>query len=482
MIKWFRILLWPRVPHRSAICSLLFLVVLSLALPVHAREPRLTLTLQDVELREVMQMLSQQQRVNIMIAEGLEGKISVNLYDVELKQAIYSIADAAGYAVEERNGGYFVVEREEAGKYNLSNLTDLRTFKLRFTKPSEMEPILKKHLSSYGKITKLDDQRMLIVEDRPNFVRRISRLIDELDVEPKQILIEAKILQVGLTDDEAFGLDWSKMFSSGDGSGSFGTRGLTGLANSGLFFNLVNSNIEVNLEALKARGRLRTLSSPKLLALEHQEAFVIVGEEQGYTVTTTINQVTTESVEFLSSGIILRVTSWVNDNGEILMDISPEVSTGSVSLTGIPSKSTTQVSTHMLVADGQTVFIGGLIKQSVDQARKGVPVLGELPVVNLLFSNQSKKMLNTETVILITPKIVGAGRDMYESGEVASTQKVDAEMNKQTKAMRRGMDRVLNQNRWLSGQSAAEAVDQLTEPAPLDPGPTDEPWFLDYNR
>jgi len=470
------------VPGSRLFRLVLVFVLALLTSPAPAEEKLLTLTLQNVQLREVMQMLSQQQRVNILISDGVEGRISINLYNVGLDQAIQSIADAAGYAVEQRHGSYFIVDRDDAGKYGLGGTTELRTFKLHYASTNDMEGILKNHLSNYGKITKLEDQRIIVVEDLPAFVRRIDGLIKELDREPKQILIEAKILQVALKDNETFGLDWEKLFTSRGGNGSFGTRGLSDLAASGLFFELINANINVTLDALKSRGRLRTLSSPKLLALEHQEAFVIVGEEQGYTVTTTINQVTTESVQFLSSGIILKVTSWVNEGGEVLMDISPEVSTGSVSSDGIPSKSTTQVSTHMLVADGQTVFIGGLLKQSMDEGRQGVPVLGDLPVINLLFSNQTKNILNTETVILITPKIVGTGREMYQSGEVAATQHVDQLISNESQVMRKGMDKVMQQNRWLNGQPAVGVVEPFGEPRQMEPGPTDDPWFLNYNH
>ncbi len=472
---------YPSLPSlgQSRLRHCLTLLLLLLAFTAFAEDTKLTITLQDVEFREVMQMLSRQQRVNILVSDGVEGKISVNLYDVDLDQAIRSITDAAGYAVNKRNGSYLIVDRDETGKYSLGGMTDLKTFRLYFANADDVEPIISKHLSEYGKITKLSDRRLLVVEDLPPFLERIEKLLQVVDSEPKQILIEARILQVGLADSESFGLDWKRIFSDGE----LGTRRLSNPISPGLFFNFVNSNIEVALDALKIRGRLRTLSAPKLLALEHKEAFVIVGEEQGYSVTTTINQVTSESIEYLASGIILRVTSSVNDKGEILMEISPEVSTGSVSDDGIPSKTTTQVSTNMLVADGQTVFIGGLIKQQVDETREGVPVLGDLPGINLLFSNKAKKIANTETVILITPKIVGTGRDTYQSAEVAEVERVDQIIQKESKVMRSGLNRVMEQNRWLNGEAAAAAFEATASSSPVSaaPGPVQEPWFVDGN-
>ena len=220
------------------------------------------------------------------------------------------------------------------------------------------------------------------------------------------MMIAAKVLEISLDDSEAFGLDWRRLFRADGGEGSFATRGLSKVVSRGLFFEFANKNLEIALDALATRGRVRTLSSPKLLTLENHEASVIIGEEQGYTVTTTINQVTTESVEFLESGVILRVTPSVDNQGRVLLKVHPEVSTGSVDDEGIPAKSTTSVTTTMLAEDGQPIFIGGLIKNQSIQDRSGVPVLGSIPFLGRLFSRTEDVSINTETVVLITPRIV----------------------------------------------------------------------------
>ncbi len=149
------------------------------------------------------------------------------------------------------------------------------------------------------------------------------------------------------------------------------------------------------------------MSTPKLLALENQEASVIVGDRRGFKVTTTINQVTTESIQFLESGVILRVTPHVDREGRIMMDIHPEVSTGVVDINGIPSQTTTEVTTRLLVGSGQTGFIGGLIKQTLNESRTGVPILGRIPGLGLLFSSLELTSVNTETIVVITPRVVG---------------------------------------------------------------------------
>ncbi len=410
---------------------------------------KVTLVLQDVKLAEALEMLSRKQRVNILLSKDVSGRVSVNLYDVTVDQAIRSIAGAAGYAVEFRDGSYFVLKREESGKYARSSLTQLRTFKVEYSDPAVVEGILKNYLSEYGKITKLPARKLLVIEDLPEFLTRIEKLLKTLDHQPKQVLIEAKILEITLQDSESFGLDWARLFNSDGGNGAYGTRGLSDSTSPGLFFELVNPNVSIFLDLLRSRGRLRTLSTPKLLALENQQAEAIIGDRIGFRVTTTINQVTTESIEFLESGVILRVTPSVDGQGRILLTIHPEVSTATVSDDGVPSLATTEVSTQMLVDSGQSVFIGGLIKHSVDQSQEGVPVIGDLPIIGRLFSNESTKSVNTETVVLITPYIA----DDYKA--LWNTKKLD-----QTRAVEQSL------------RSKAQQIDAaMTEPEPGKPQP-----------
>ena len=403
--------------------ALLFCIT-SLICVFASNEEKISLTFHDVEISEAMEMLSVKERVNIVLAKDVQGTISVNLYNVSLRQAILSIADAAGYAVEYRNGSYIVLKREESGKYAQSGLTELRTFKVEYSDASVVEQILENYLSEYGNITNLAERKLLVVEDLPSFINRIEKILAEIDIEPKQIFIEAKILEISLRDSESFGLDWAKLFSSDGGSGALGTRGLSNPISPGLFFDLVTPNVEVALDTLFTRGRLQTLSTPKLLALEDQEAEVIIGDRLGFRVTTTIDQVTSETIEFLESGVILRVLPSVDGQGRIMLTIHPEVSTGRVE-DGIPNQVTTEVTTQMLVEDGQTVFIGGLIRRSLDQNREGVPVLGDIPIVGRVFSNKSDSSTNTETVVMITPHIVDNNNNVINAREKARAIRIE---------------------------------------------------------
>ncbi len=406
---------------------------------------KVSLVLRDAALADAMAMLAKAERVNILLAKDVAGTINVNLQNVSLDEAVDALAGSAGYAVERRDGAYIVVKREEVGKYAKSGLTKLRTFKVQYSKAETLEGIIKTHLSAYGKVTKLADRKLLVVEDMPEFLDRISALMQELDRQPKQILIEAKILEITLGDDESYGLDWSKILKAGDDRFTFGVQGLSKPA-SGLDLRLLNStNSVLVLKALQERKRVRTLSTPRLLALEDQQAETIIGARTGYKTTTTINQAIQENVQFLESGVILRVTPSVDNENRILLAIHPEVSRGTLDANGIPSLTTTEVTTHMLVEDGQTVFIAGLIKQETNQTRDGVPVLGDVPLLGRLFSNESSKVSRTETIVLITPSIVADARALYSDEARAratlAERSIDAAVNDSETGIRLLLDR-----------------------------------------
>ncbi|MCH9694104.1 MAG: hypothetical protein K0U72_06305 [Gammaproteobacteria bacterium] len=415
---------------------------LFIALSVGAQnlDHRISMTMRDADLADVMDMISREQRINVFVSVDNAENVSFSLYDMPIPDAIHAIANAAGLAVEYYNGNYFVVERDEAGKYAPDTLTRVRSFELQYIDVDEMQTLLEPYLSEYGEITVFVDRDIFLVEDTPEFLHRIEAIIAKLDEAPTQILIEAKILEITLTDEDSFGLDWIKFFDSEGGGGEFGTQGLSEPTSPGLFLDYTTPDVSAVLSALTSQGRVRTLSTPKLLAIEGQESSVIIGDRRGYSVTTTINQVTTESVEFLESGVILRVTPSVDADGQVMMDINPEVSTGVIDpLTGIPSQTTTEVETRMIVPDGETIFVGGLIKHRVDESKRGVPVIGRIPVVGSLFSNRQQVHTNTETVVLITPTIVtSAGRTLdkksvdkirqLEQDQDQDTEQLDDEM------------------------------------------------------
>jgi type II secretory pathway component GspD/PulD (secretin) len=241
-------------------------------------------------------------------------------------------------------------------------------------------------------------------------------------------MIEAKILEITLDDTETFGIDWTKVLSA-NGVNRVGVAGLTQPTAPGLFFNYVNKNVDIYLNALSNKGRVRTLATPKLLTLENQEASTNIGDKLGYRLTTTINNVTSESIQFLETGVILRVVPTVDADGRIALRVRPEVSSGTV-LGGIPSKKTTEVSTQLVAENGQSILIAGLIKTSSGKRRNGMPVLGDIPVLGNLFANREETGSSTETIVLITPRIVTARPNEEDARTIERVERTGKEIDR----------------------------------------------------
>lgn len=404
------------------------------------------LTLRDVEIAEAMEMLSKREHVNIVLGEGVTGKVSLSLYDVKVREAIHMIANAAGYSTERRGDSYHVLRHEDINNFSDSNKLHIRTFKLRYSKAEDVGEIVGEYLSSYGAMTLLSQRNMLVIEDRPDFLRRISNLIDKLDYRPQQILIEAKILEIRLDESEVFGVEWQKLLdgvvAAGGTNGSFGTNGLANAANNGFFVNLTGPNFGAVLDALENSGKARTLSKPTLLTVEDEPASVIVGNRLGYLNTVTINQVTTETTEFLESGVILNVTPSVDREGNIMLDIMPEVSTGTVT-DGVPSQDTTSVDTRLIVPNGATSFIGGLMRVQNFDDHRGIPVLGRIPVAGRLFSRKEDRQIRTEIIVLITPRIVDTANPAWFEREAEEVDSAELELGEAVKPISQAIEETL---------------------------------------
>ncbi len=419
------------------LCMLMLFLVIQVS---HAgMSKRIDINVLDMEIAEVMAMLSAKEKVNILVNNGVEGKVSLNLYNVKVKDVIEAAARAGGYAAELIGNTFFIVKPGDVGARYKSSITTVMTYKVRYSDPEKVKAIIEEYMSDYGVVSVLQDRNILIIEDTPEYVSRLNGILKSIDEQPSQILIEAKILEITLSDSNSYGINWSKVFSNG--SNTVGVQGLSSPA-SGLFINRITNTIEAALSALYTKADVRTLSSPNLVALENKEASVIIGDRQGYRVTTTINQVTTESVEFLESGVILRVLPRIDAAGHVMLQIHPEVSTGAISADGIPSQKTTEVTTEILTNDGQPIFIGGLIKNNITDGKESVPFLGSIPLLGALFSSESHASNNTETVVLITPYVIGGEAHQLMLEKSARVQHQEELLNAELERIGSSLDEV----------------------------------------
>lgn len=280
-----------------------------------------------------------------------------------------------------------------------------------------------------GKVRFDERSNTLIVTDKPSKMSEIKRIIQAFDEKDKQVLIEAKIVQIVLSDDYKMGVDWEgivKNYQKLDLVGHFDVLKETDPADKRgriQVGTLSEDNFSALIHILETVGSTDILSNPRITAINNKEAKILVGSTEPYVTSTTTTTAsgpgtTAESVNFIEVGVKLFVTPTVHNDGFITMKIKPEVSSKtktykSSSGNEIPIVETSEAETTVVVKDGVTIVIGGLIKENNERTTTKVPVLGDIPVVGAAFRSQSNKLDKTEIVIFLTPHIVNGDVDMY---------------------------------------------------------------------
>lgn len=279
-------------------------------------------------------------------------------------------------------------------------------------------------LDNSTRITAQVSSNQLLIRTRPAQWAEIEAAVKRLDNAPMQVQIETRILEVNLSGELDLGVQWylgrlagnSASTTVANASGSQGALGGGGAglgATDSLFYSFVSSNLQVALHALETNGRTQVLSAPSLVVMNNQQAQIQVGDNipiSQTTVNTNVSDTTLSSVEYVQTGVILDVMPRINPGGLVYMDIKQQVSDANTSTTsdnnGNPRISTRSVSTQVAVQSGQTVLLGGLIKQDNSDTASTVPYLGRIPGLRWLFGTTSKSKKRTELIVLITPRVV----------------------------------------------------------------------------
>jgi general secretion pathway protein D len=268
---------------------------------------------------------------------------------------------------------------------------------------------------------------VLIVQDYENVLKKIDRVIAELDVQPAQVMIEAVILEVELTKEMDLGASFAVLDNAGKTLVTVGSGGVmnaaggfspgkvvtsagqmvTGFAGDtyGLKFGFVGQNGTAFVRALESKGDTKILAAPRLLVLNKQSAEVQLGAQLGFQNQTTTQTSTSASFQQIPIGTVLDVRPYVLANGIIRMDIHPQRATGTIDSNNIPQTYTSQVTTNVMIPNGQTFVIGGLIDSQVDKNWNGFPFVSRIPLIGYLFRNTTDKFKRSELVVVITPHI-----------------------------------------------------------------------------
>jgi type IV pilus secretin PilQ/predicted competence protein len=486
----------------------------------------------NISVVQVLRMIGNQTQLSIVPSKAVVGTVpAMDLYNVTVSEALDAILQSNGMAWKRKGNLIYVYSQKELDdQEKAARKMTTRTFALHYIPASDAEALIKPAQSTEAQVAVTRDAisgidtgdgatatsgttggatstggnsesgvDMIVVTDYPENLDQISKIIEQVDRRPQQILVEATILEATLTENNALGIDFSLMggvnfdqllgnnttvagalsgnilnaASSGASTstpannikqgyagfttGNFDTQvGQAGQG--GLQIGIVRNNLGVFIAALESVADTTVLANPKVLVLNKQPGEVQVGQQLGYETTTVSQTTSTQTVQFLNTGTILSFRPYVGDNGYIRMEIHPEDSTGSVT-NNLPDKTTTEVTSNVMIKDGNTIDIGGMFKDNSQSSRNQVPILGNIPIIGALFRSKTDTLQRQEVIILLTPHIIK---------DDAAYSKASEEEAKEAEKMRVGVRKGMM---WFGRERLAETAYENAEAELAKPKP-----------
>jgi len=417
----------------------------------------------DMTVKDALRFLALKYHKNIVPTPSVDGPITItNLYDVTFEEALSAVLGTNKYEVQGNFIKVYSLDEFQADKSRMES----RIFTLYYVSAEEAKKLLTPVLSEYGSIeatqaptasissgedlsvqeggNSMSLHDSIIMKDYPEEVAKAEALLAQLDVKPLQVLVEATILSATLTEGMEFGIDLSLAggvaltgsaevsqlhnsagdeLTTGTAAGTpiaqiatWGTAGspmeVSGFASaggSGLRLGIRSGDISLFITALETITDVTVLANPKILALNKQVGTVFIGQKLGYRSSTTVSSsgvASSGEVKFLNSGTKLSFRPYIANDGNIRMDIYPKDSSATKDSDGVPTETTAELSTNIMVKDGQTVVIGGLFRDSITSSKSQVPLLGNIPIIGELFKGTSDSTVRQEVIILLTPHII----------------------------------------------------------------------------
>ncbi|NJL30718.1 MAG: hypothetical protein HC898_03295 [Phycisphaerales bacterium] len=435
---------------------------------------QIDLHVKDQDLTKILQLLSIQSQRNIIVNKGVTGTVTADLYSVDFYQALDALLHANGLGYLEKGNFIYVYTQDDLKRIKeAERKTVMRLYRLNYLTAADANTFASPLLSPAGKIqfstaatpgfqTSMSDggansyafTDTVVITDYEENQEEIANLIKQLDVRPKQVLIEASVLSAKLEEDNAFGVNLSiladfpfgnygagvgQIFGAGGSTPTFGTVGGSGTGvewsniiakDTSFRVGILSENIAAFIEALDKVIDTTILANPKLLVLNRQKASILIGGKDGYISTTQSETTTTQTVEFLEFGNQLSIRPFISEDEMVRMEIQPKISEGEVVTKGtfiVPEETTQELTTNVIVRSGQTVILGGLFKERTTVTRKQVPVVGDIPILGNAFKGTSDGTVREEYIFLITPTVMkdqaiyAAGDRMKDNVELART-------------------------------------------------------------
>lgn len=404
---------------------------------------RLSLNFQNIDVRAVLQVIADFTDFNIITSDSVTGNLTLRLKDVPWDQALDIILQAKGLDMRKNGNVIWIAPSEELATREklqleaLAQIGDLEplqteSFQINYHRAKEIHDFLKSRdqtlLSKRGSVVVDDRSNKIFVTDVASRLADVRRVIGEIDVAPRQVLIEARIVEatkdfarevgvrMNFTDNAAMRLGDSARLGMGKipgvGQPLTGTGAQSGVAPSATFstLNLALFNasatrfLNLELSALESDGRGRVISSPRVLTANQVEAVIEQGEEIPYQEATSSGAT---NVSFKKAVLSLKVKPMITPDGRIQLQVAVNKDRAVFDARfPVPAIDTKNVRTEALVENGGTVVLGGIYEESNDDSVSRVPVLGEIPVVGALFRNTKRLSKRSELLVFITPRIV----------------------------------------------------------------------------
>ncbi|GAB6100360.1 hypothetical protein JCM16358_22390 [Halanaerocella petrolearia] len=378
---------------------------------IEVSKGKINLNFEDMELQNAFKAIANSVGKNIIIDNSVENrKITIKLNNITFLKAVELLTKSNGLSYKVMDNTLLIGTSKSLQANFAKKIT--KVFKLKNSKPDKIKKSLQQFISQ-DKIAVDKRSKSLIITAYKKEMKAIAKVIKKLDQPQRQVIIEARIEDVSYDKLKDLGINWSFAQEGSAGekvwdSDTGGSNGSGVLPSGRLNIGDVSMNYNSIIKALKSTGDSTTLANPRIATVDGKEAVIDVGREVPIVKKEADKDAgtTTTSVSFKNVGTVLRLTPQINSNDQIRLNIKPEVSSVYDWQGDYPVINTKKVETNIIVEDGKTIVIGGLISESEIEKLSEVPLLSSVPIFGKLFQSRNKTKEKRELIIFITPKIL----------------------------------------------------------------------------
>jgi len=371
-----------------------------------------SLDLEKADIQTVLRGLAEISGVNIVASPSVKGEVTVHIKRVPWRSALEIVLESAGYKWIEENGVIKVMTASELEATRKLKERETRIFKIKYSKASKMEPIVKEILSESGKVKAEEGTNSLVVTDYREKLEEVRDLLIKLDKPTPQVLIKAKLVQVDYGAMRDIGFQWGLGNLSSAKNPTHYSAVLTTPPSGergAIYFSKLTRDLKIEaiISALEDENRAEILSEPSIIVQDNEEAMILSGKKIPIV---TRDFAGNQIIKFYDVALKLTVTPHITPDGKIILDLHPEISDIAGQAPGAvgPVISSQEAKTKLTLKDGESVVIGGIIKTVDENVKEGVPILSKIPLLGWLFSHTQKKKTKSELLIFVTPEIIKA--------------------------------------------------------------------------